>query len=118
VRLRWGIVALALLEAGWMVYDGTRALVIGSYFNEPIGPWRYVVEPLGIEPKSTLMESFFVVYGAAWLVVIVAYVLRVAWAKTAMIVAAVGSLWYIPLGTMFSVAQLALFRLDRRRQRA
>jgi hypothetical protein len=116
VRLRWGIVALAVLEAGWMVYDGTRALVLGSYFNEPIGPWRHVVEPLGIDPKSTLMESFFVAYGAAWLVVIIAYVRRVTRSETAMIVAAVGSLWYIPLGTMFSVAQLVLFRLSRRRQ--
>ena len=26
--LRWIVVLLALLEAGWMVFDGTRALLL------------------------------------------------------------------------------------------
>lgn len=113
--MRRAIVALAVFVAGWMVFDGTRALLIGTYFGEPIGPWRYFVEPLGIEPKSTLMKSFFVVYGASWLAVVAAYLLRAGWASKAMVAAAAGVLWYFPFGTVFGAAQLVLFALMRRR---
>lgn len=109
---------LAVFEAGWMVYDGTRALVIGSYFGEPIGPWRHVVELFGIAPKSTLMKSIFVVYGSTWLAVIVLYLRGVAWAETAMIVAAAGALWYFPFGSIFGAIQLVLWGVIRRRRPA
>jgi hypothetical protein len=99
-----------------MVYDGTRALVIGTYFGEPIGPWRYAVEPLGIEPKSTLMKSIFVVYGATWLVIIALYLRGVARAAVAMVLAAVGALWYFPFGTIFGAIQLVLWEVRRRRR--
>ena len=108
------VIGLAIIEAGWMMFDGSRALVVGDYVTPrtgahagELGPWHHVVEAVGIEPRSSLMKAIFVAYGFAWLMVIVGFVRRLPWAPTAMLVAAVGALWYLPVGTAFSTAQIA-----------
>ena len=108
------VIGLAIIEAGWMTFDGSRALVVGDYITPrtgahagELGPWHHVVEAVGIEPRSTLMKTIFVAYGFAWLMVIVGFVRRLPWAPTAMLVAAVGALWYLPVGTVLSIAQIA-----------
>ena len=121
--LRWTIVALAALVAGWMVFDGSRALIAGDYVTPSsgeyagrLGPWADVVSALGIEPRSTGMKLFFVAYGLAWLAIVVAFVRRRAWASKAMAIAAAGSLWYLAIGTVASAIQLALLALLRSRR--
>ncbi len=116
--LRWIVVALALCEAGWMTFDGTRALTVGDYvtpktgpYAGQLGPWTKIVSAVGIEPRSTFMQSVFAIYGACWLVIIVCFALRLPWAWSAMLVAALGALWYLPLGTLFSVIQVVLLFL-------
>lgn len=113
--LRWVIVLLALSEAGWMVFDGTRAFVAGDYvtpksgeYAGQLGPWAKVVEKVGIAPRSSLMKGIFVAYGAAWLAVIVCFALRMPWAWWAMLGAAVGSLWYLVVGTATDVILIVL----------
>ena len=73
--LRWLVIALALAEAGWMAFDGIRALVVGDYvtprsgsYAGQLGPWARLVSAVGIGPRSTLMKAVFAVYGLAWLV--------------------------------------------------
>ena len=113
--LGWVAVGLAVLEAGWMVFDGARALVVGDYvtpssgeYAGQLGPWSRVVSVVGIAPRSTLMKSIFVVYGAAWLAIAVCFALEIRWAWTAMLVAAIGSLWYLPIGTVVSAVIIGL----------
>ena len=96
-----------------MTYDGARALTVGDYVTPrsgsragEVGPWQYAVRAVGIPPRSTAMKVIFVVYGIAWLLFVVAFVRRVPWAPTAMLVAAAGSLWYLPVGTACSVIQI------------
>ena len=107
--LKWLVVALALLNAGYMVVDGTRALTKGDFFTPSsgehkgeLGPWARVVRTIGIEPRSTAMKTFFVVYGLIWLVVIVAFAREQTWSWPAMLVLALGSLWYLTVGTVVS----------------
>ena len=119
--LRLFIVLLALIEAGWMTFDGTRALVVGDYVTPrtgeragQLGPWQFVARSVGIEPRSTTMKTIFVVYGLAWLCIVVAFLLGATWAWLAMMIAAVGALWYLPIGTLFSILQIvALWWLRR-----
>jgi hypothetical protein len=61
--LGWVVVLLAGVEAGWMVADGARALVIGDYRTPArgrhagqLGPWAGLVQLVGIPPRSTLMK--------------------------------------------------------------
>jgi hypothetical protein len=111
----WIVAALALVEAAWMTFDGARALIVGDYVTPKsgadagqLGPWTKIVKAVGIEPRSTLMKSVFLIYGLAWLIIVTCFVLGWPWTKPAMIAAAVGTLWFIPIGTTFSVIQLAL----------
>jgi hypothetical protein len=108
---RWAVVALAALTGGWMVFDGTRALVAGDYVTVggELGPWADLVEAVGIDPRSTGMKCFFVVYGGAWLVA------AARRSRGALAAFAAGSLWYLVAGTVSSVVQLVLLALDRRR---
>jgi len=113
--LRWVIAALAFSEAGWMVFDGLRAVLTGEYtvprsgpHAGQLGPWASVVSAVGIEPHSVGMKWFFVIYGAAWLALTVCFLANLSWAKWMMLLAAVGMLWFAPLGTLLSVLQIVL----------
>jgi hypothetical protein len=54
------------------------------------------------------MKLIFVAYGLSWLVIALAFLLRAQWAWLAMFVAAVATLWYLPVGTLFGLIQLLL----------
>ena len=116
--LRWIIIVLALHESGWMALDGTRALIVGDYLTPArgrragqLGPWAKVVTVVGIKPRSTLMKGSFVVYGVVWLLVTICFIFKFRWAWYAMLTLAVGTLWYMPVGTAFSVVQIGLLLL-------
>ncbi len=115
------VVALALLQAAWMAFDGARAFVLGDYvtptsgeYAGQLGPWANLVAAVGIEPRSSLMKAIFVVYGVGWLIVISFYVQKQTWAWLAMLIAAIFSLWYLPFGTVSSMIQIALLIASRR----
>ena len=104
-----------------MTFDGTRALLVGDYVTPrtgphagELGPWHYVVERVGITPRSTAMKLIFVAFGISWLVIGAALVLQLAWAPTAALVAAILTMWYLPVGTVSSVIQIVLLLLLRR----
>jgi hypothetical protein len=99
-----------------MVFDGVRALTVGDYVtvDGQLGPWADAVEAVGVEPRAVGMKVFFVLYGAAWLAAAGAYARDVPRSRAAMAGFAVGSLWYLALGTVSSVLQLVLLTLDRR----
>ena len=109
------IIILALIEGLWMGFDGTRALTVGDYVTPrsgaragELGPWHYIVESVGIAPRSTLMKIIFVAFGLAWLIVAAALVRKAPWAVNAALIAAVLTLWYLPVGTTFGVIEIAL----------
>jgi hypothetical protein len=113
--VRWVIVLLSMAEAGWMAFDGARALVIGDYvtpqsgpYAGQLGPWAAIIGATGLDPRSTGVKLGFLVYGIAWLACAAAYACRAQWAWTAMLVAACASLWYVPVGTALSAIQIVL----------
>lgn len=116
--LGWVVVVLALIEGGWLAFDGSRALVVGDYvtpqsgpYAGQLGPWAKIVEAVGIEPRSTLMKSIHLVLGLAWLGITICFVLRLPWAWSGMVLCAVLGLWYLPFGTLLSVIQIVLLFL-------
>jgi len=113
--LRWLVIALASLEAGWMVFDGSRALTVGDYVTPKSGayagqlrPWTKLVSAVGIDPRSTQMKMIFVCYGLIWLVIIASFIMRLSWSPWAMLIAAAGALWFLSFGTISSVIQIVL----------
>jgi hypothetical protein len=119
-RIRWIIVALVVLNAGWMAFDGARALVVGDYVTPrsgrhagQLGPWSKGVEAVGIPPRSTLMKVIFVAYGLIYLAMTAAYLLGSPWARPGMILVAVLGLWYLPFGTLINLIVIVLLLLPR-----
>src|SRR5687767_15541284 len=103
----WIVVVLVAFTAGWMLFDGTRALITGDYvtptsgeYAGQLGPWSNLVEAVGIEPRSTLMKLIFVGYGLSVLIVVVCFALGVTWARLALIVVCILGLWFLPIGTI------------------
>ena len=116
--LGWIVALLAFLEGGWFAFDGAKALATGDYvtpktgqYAGQLGPWSKAVEAVGIAPRSTLMKTIFVIYGLVWVAIVIGFVLGAKWAWWAMLIAAVGALWYLPFGTLLSVMQVILLLL-------
>jgi hypothetical protein len=105
----------AVAEAGWMAFDGTQSFVTGALVTRKsgprageLGPWHYLTDAVGLEGHGRAMRVIFAVYGWSWLAVIAGYALGASWGWKAMVIMAAGALWYLPVGTAFSVTQLAL----------
>lgn len=109
------IILFAIVEGLWMGFDGTRALTVGDYVTPrsgaragELGPWRYIVESVGIAPRSVLMKIIFVAFGLAWLIIAGALLRRVPWAVNAAFIGGALTLWYLPVGTAFGIIEIAL----------
>lgn len=118
---RWLIAGLVVVNAGWMVFDGSRALVVGDYVTPAsgrhagqLGLWSKVVQAIGIPPRSTLMKGLFVAYGLAYLAMTAPFLLGAPWARPGMIALAALGLWHLPFGTAINLVVIALVVMDIR----
>ncbi|HEV2403380.1 MAG TPA: hypothetical protein VGS08_04215 [Candidatus Saccharimonadales bacterium] len=109
---------LIILEAGYMGLDGIHGLRNGDYIGPKnaqgrtiLGPWSKAVSAVGIKPRSRLMMSMFVTYSAVWLAVLLLYWLGVHTAVYGLAIMALGTLWYLPIGTIDSLLQLMMLWL-------
>jgi hypothetical protein len=116
--LRWLIVALALFEAGYLAFDGARALILGDYMTPAtgayagrLGPWADLIAMTGLDPRSLEVRAFIAAYGSLWLGFTAAFAFNTKGVRWVMLVLAIGSLWYFPLGTIVSVIQILLLLL-------
>jgi len=119
--LRGVVIALAILEAGWITFDGARAIVVGDYlrprigrYGGELGPWTRVALAAGVAPRSTLMKVILVGYGLVWLAVALAFARGIGWAWWGMVLAATAALWYSTLGIPINLLQLLLLTAVRR----
>ena len=118
---RWIILGLVVFTAGWMLFDGSRALIAGDYvtpqtgeYAGQLGPWAALVTAVGIEPRSTLMKSIFVAYGLTALTLALCFARGLAWARKALIVTCVLGLWYLPFGTITNIISMILLLTERK----
>lgn len=112
---KWIIVLLAMLNFGFMAFDGTRAFVKGDYIRPTsgdyagrLGPWSGLVASIGIDPESGLMKGIFVVLGVVGLICTLAFATSATWSLNALLIMNVCSLWYLMPGTISSLIQIAL----------
>jgi hypothetical protein len=113
---------LIAATAGWMIFDGSRALMAGEYvtpesgeFAGQLGPWANLVQVVGIDPHSLLMKLIFIIEGLATLTVVVCYLLNKSWARMGLFVVMILGLWYLPIGTLTNLTALILLLLTRRK---
>jgi len=118
VFLRWIIVVVAFIAAGWIAFDGAHALVTGNYVTQrsgphagQLGPWSKRLTAMGLDPRSLFVKWLHLVIGTAWRGAIVAFAFRVRRAWGAMLVGAIAGLWYVPFGTLISLIVIGLLML-------
>lgn len=121
IAMKWIIVVLITLSAGWMFADGLRALMLGDYvtpssgeYAGELGPWADVLQAVGLEPRSVLVKTAFVAYGLTSLIAVTGFATDRPWARNFLIVMAVLGLWYLPIGTGTNMIALILLFLFRR----
>lgn len=120
IALKWIIIAAAVVNFGFMVFDGTRGLTKGDYMRPKkgqyagqLGPWSKVVKTLGLDPESTLMKMIFVGWGIIGLMVTFCFAIDLGWAWKGMLFVNIGSLWYLMPGTVLSISQIILLIIIR-----
>src|SRR6218665_3848614 len=93
---------LALVNGGYMLLDGIFVMVKGKYIGpEKPGPWASLFYKLQIDVFK--LGPLFIVFGLAWLCWLYALQSSSSAAYPAGIILSILSLWYLPLGTLFSV---------------
>ena len=114
------IAGVAFLIGSWLAYDGTRALVMGDYTTAKsgphagqLGPWSHVAAALGLDPRGGLMKSIHVGLGAAWLIAMIVFFINPTPGWWALLICAIGSLWYLPVGTFLGIVEICLLLLPQ-----
>lgn len=110
-RMRIVVVIIAIVVGGWLTFDGIRALTKGDYVTSAdgkLGPWSSVVSKFGLEPRSAVMKWLHVILGVAWLLSGVCYFAGISAGRPALLVCSGLTLWYLPVGTLLSIVQIAL----------
>lgn len=118
--IKWIIIFLAVLNFGFMIFDGTRAIITGDYIRPKtgeyagkLGPWSKVAGKIGINPEGNTMKSIFIVWGMVGMYFTVAFVADKPWAWKGMLIFNICSLWYAFMGTMSSSIQVVLLILTK-----
>lgn len=113
--LRIIIILLSLLNAGYMAFDGGRALITGDYIRPTdgdyagqLGPWTKIVTAIGIDPMSNLMKSIFLIIGIYGIIATLCFAFNLQAGWKLLLVFAILSLWNLMFGTVSSVLVIVL----------
>lgn len=106
------ITILGSMNGLYMLIDGIFVLVNGKYIGpEKPGPWAGLFEKPGVDVFK--LGPLFILSGLAWLGWIMALWSGQSFAWLSGSVLSVLTLWYLPVGTLFSVIILVSLTLLR-----
>lgn len=118
--IKWVVIFLAVMNFGFMTFDGGRALIKGDYFRPrtgnyagQLGPWSKLVSKTGIDPESTAMKIIFLSWGIIGLAITICFLLNIKWAVNGLILINILSLWYLIPGTISSGLQILLLIIKK-----
>src|SRR5438045_9421342 len=95
-----------------MIFDGSHFLIYDKYFgHEKPGPWIVIVSFIGLKPFKLGVP--FIVTVVLWLLFLVGILIHRSWAWYGALVTAIASLWFLPIGTLFSVIYIVLLLVFR-----
>ena len=100
------LVVITVSVGGFMLADGTRNLLTGTYFGPSLGPWSALVRAAGFDPQH--FGAVFVALGIAWFGALAGLLTRVRFAHVAATAVGVLTLWYLPVGTVLSAVYLVV----------
>ena len=102
---------LAVLNGGWMLFDGLHVMLKGKYFGPPEpGPWSRIFTSIGIDPFS--LGPVFILLGVIWMISAIGILTGTEWAWPVAIIVAVCTLWYLPIGTVLAILLLWFYKFS------
>lgn len=108
------ITILAFLNGAYMFADGIYVLLKGKYIGpEKPGPWANLFYKLDVDVFK--LGPLFIVYGLLWLIWLYSFWQAAGWAYTTGLILCVLTLWYLPVGTLFSVIIFICLLLGRKK---
>jgi hypothetical protein len=95
------ITILGLLNGGYMLLDGLFVLFKGKYIGpaKP-GPWASLFYKLNIDVFK--LGPLFIIWGILWLIWLYGLWTNQNWFYLYGLVISLATLWYLPVGTIFS----------------
>lgn len=100
-------ILLGFMNGGFMLIDGIHVLIKGKYIgSEKPGPWANIFSIFKIDVFK--LGPLFLIFGIMWLVWVFGLWTDQSWAYIFGIVVSILTLWYLPVGTLFSIIVLAI----------
>jgi hypothetical protein len=101
------ITILGFLNGGYMLLDGIYVLLKGKYIGpEKPGPWANLFYKLGVDVFR--LGPLFIIFGLLWLIWLYSLWAGQSWAYLFGLLLSVVTLWYLPVGTLFSLVILVV----------
>jgi hypothetical protein len=106
------LIILSFINGAFMLADGIYVMLKGKYIGPPKpGPWANLFYKLQVDVFK--LGPLFILFGVAWLLFLYAMATQQAWAYTLGIGVAIATLWYLPVGTVISLAVLIVLLVAR-----
>lgn len=106
------VTLLGCINGLYMLVDGVFVLINGKYIGpENPGPWANLFHKLNMDVFK--LGPMFILFGVAWLGWIIALWSGQSFAWLFGIIISILTLWYLPVGTLFSLIILVALMLMR-----
>ena len=101
------ITILGLLNGGYMLLDGIYVMLKGKYIGpEKPGPWSNIFYKFNIDVFK--LGPLFIAFGLLWLIFLYGLWTNQSWIYRYGMVVCILTLWYLPIGTFFSLIILLI----------
>jgi hypothetical protein len=108
------ITLLGLINGCYMLLDGIFVMTKGKYIgSEKPGPWAIFFYKLDINVFK--LGPLFIIFGVLWLAWVFALWTNQTWTFTFGILLSILTLWYLPIGTLFSIIIIAILLISRQK---
>jgi hypothetical protein len=108
------IAILGLLNGGYMLLDGIFVLLKGKFIGpEKPGPWANLFNKFNIDVFK--LGPLFIVFGCLWLTWIYGLWANQPWAYSFGLLMSLLTLWYLPIGTLFSIIIIVVLLFAKQR---
>ncbi|MBN9298861.1 MAG: hypothetical protein J0I41_17815 [Filimonas sp.] len=110
--MKWIIIALSFLNGGYMLADGLVVLTKGKFIGpEKPGPWAAIFNRFGVNVFA--LGPLFIIYGILWLGLSYLFLSGQPLAYSLGLFLSFFTLWYLPVGTLFSLIIILLLLLGK-----
>ncbi len=105
---------LSFLNGAYMLSDGIFVMLKGKYIGpDKPGPWANLFYNFHIDVFK--LGPLFIVFGIGWLLFLILLLTKQSRAYLPGVIISVLTLWYLPVGTIFSLIVLIVLMNQKRK---